>query len=106
MCLGVRRVIGFGNYEVIAKLNEAINEEFEITSKLTSTITDDGSNFFKAFKMFGSKEQLPQKTTDSTNLSSHHQPSQDPSQPSVPSSATSSRSGSNKVKSLYSLYTS
>ncbi|KAK4004205.1 hypothetical protein OUZ56_005947 [Daphnia magna] len=43
-CLAIRRVIGQCNYEVLAKLVEAIHEEFDITAKITATVTDSGSN--------------------------------------------------------------
>lgn len=60
-CLAVRRVVGTCNYEVIGKLLEAINEEFEITPKITCTITDNGSNFIKSFKVFGTKNDESQE---------------------------------------------
>lgn len=52
-CLAVRRVIGTSNYEVLAKLLESVNAEFGIINKLTAKITDNGSNFVKAFRVFG-----------------------------------------------------
>ena len=51
-CLAIRRVIGKCNYEVLAKLLESIHEEFDITTKVTATISDNGSNFVKAFRLF------------------------------------------------------
>lgn len=51
-CLAIRRVIGQCNYEVLAKLVEAIHEEFDITAKITATVTDSGSNVVKAFRLF------------------------------------------------------
>ncbi|KZR96249.1 Uncharacterized protein APZ42_009517, partial [Daphnia magna] len=71
-CLAVRRVVGTCNYEVIGKLLEAINEEFEITTKLTCTITDNGNNFIKSFKVFGTKndesqERAPIQSVDLIN---------------------------------------
>lgn len=56
-CLAVRRVIGTANYEVLAKLLESVNAEFGIINKLTATITDNGSNFVKAFRVFGTKPE-------------------------------------------------
>lgn len=72
-CLAVRRVIGTCNYEVIGKLLEAINEEFEITTKLTCTITDNESNFIKSFKMFGMKndESHERASRQSVDLSNY-----------------------------------
>ena len=53
-CLGVRRVVGQCDYDVIAKLLESVYEEFDILDKVTATITDNGSNFLKAFRLYGS----------------------------------------------------
>lgn len=52
-CLAVKRIRGKATYDVIAKLLEDIHDDFDITRKLTATITDNGSNFIKAFKVFG-----------------------------------------------------
>lgn len=41
---------------------EAIHDEFQLTSKLTATVTDSGSNFVKAFRLFG-KEIATSRTT-------------------------------------------
>ena len=53
VCLAVRRVIGKCDFEVIAKLLEGVYEEYDILQKLTATVTDNGSNFVKAFRLFG-----------------------------------------------------
>lgn len=52
-CLAVRRIRGSHTYDVLAKLLEEIHEEFNLNHKLTATITDSGSNFIKAFRVFG-----------------------------------------------------
>lgn len=59
-CLVVRRVVGKCDYDVIAKLPESVYEEFHILDKVKATITDNGSNFLKAFRLDGStsKHQL------------------------------------------------
>lgn len=52
-CLAVRRIVGKCDFEVIAKLLESVYEEFDLLRKLTATVTDNGSNFLKAFRLFG-----------------------------------------------------
>ena len=49
-CLGVRRVYGSHTNDVLARAMADMHAEFKITSKVNCTITDNGSNFFKAFK--------------------------------------------------------
>ena len=51
-CLAIRRVNGKCDYEFLAKLLEEIYEEFDISAKITATVTDNGSNFAKAFWLF------------------------------------------------------
>ena len=51
-CLAVRRVIGSHTHDVIAAAIDSVHKEFGIASKVNCTITDNGSNFLKAFKVF------------------------------------------------------
>ena len=54
--LACRRFKSPHAYKNIASLIEEINLQYEIgNKKITATITDNGSNFVKAFKMFGIK---------------------------------------------------
>ena len=53
-CLALRRVIGSHTFDVIAKIIDGIHREFGISSKVNVTLTDNGSNFLKAFRVFGS----------------------------------------------------
>ena len=54
-CLAVRRVIRNSSYNVLAQFLVEIYDEYEIARKLTVTITDNGSNFVKAFNCFRAK---------------------------------------------------
>lgn len=53
-CLGVRRIYGSHTHDVIAKAISDFHADFQISYKVNCTITDNGSNFLKAFKMFSS----------------------------------------------------
>jgi len=46
------RLIGCNTYNVLASRIESIHRHFEICPKVTATVTDNGSNFVKAFKVF------------------------------------------------------
>lgn len=50
--LGCYRFKGVHNFEVIADILEKIYEEYGLTDKIISTVTDNGSNFVKAFEEF------------------------------------------------------
>ncbi|KZS10024.1 Uncharacterized protein APZ42_025607 [Daphnia magna] len=66
-CLAVRRVIGSHTFDVIVKSIDSIHKEFGISSKVNCTITDNGSNFLKAFKILErhSKESAEKEATTS-----------------------------------------
>jgi hypothetical protein len=51
-CLGVRRIYGSHTHDVIAKAISDFPADFQISYKVNCRITDNGSNFLKAFKMF------------------------------------------------------
>ena len=51
------RVIGRHTYDVLAASIEEIHRKYRLSGKVTATVTDNGSNFVKAFETFAS--QLP-----------------------------------------------
>lgn len=69
-CLGVRRVYGSHTYGVLARAMADMHAEFKISSKVNCTITDNKSNFFKAFKMFPPKEKEGRPPRGSSNVDS------------------------------------
>ncbi len=73
-CLAIRRVIGKCDYEVLAKLLASNHEEFEVTKKVTATITDNGSNFVKAFRIYGASPDTQQtnKAVRNVHLGFYH----------------------------------
>jgi len=66
-CLGVRRIYGSHTYDVLAKAISEMHAEFKISKKVNLTITDNGSNFLKAFKMF--QEPIEQREAADEELS-------------------------------------
>ena len=54
------RLFGRNTYDALASKIESVYSQFELCGKVTTTITDNGSNFVKAFKTF---------SVDSTTLS-------------------------------------
>lgn len=63
--LACRRFKNSHTYERIAKLIQEIHLEFGLTPrKITATVTDNGSNFLKAFKTFGVDARVIVNTDD------------------------------------------
>ena len=57
------RLIGHNTYDVLAGKIDSIHRQFEICGKVTATITDNGSNFVKAFKTFA-VDPTPSSTSE------------------------------------------
>lgn len=53
VALACRRVTGRHTYEVVADALEDVHSKFNLRGKVTLTVTDSGSNFIKAFRLFG-----------------------------------------------------
>ncbi|KAH7955470.1 hypothetical protein HPB52_000920 [Rhipicephalus sanguineus] len=54
--LAFRRVIGHATYDKLAEVLSSVFAEYGIQGKVTSVVTDNGSNFVKAFRVFGESE--------------------------------------------------
>ena len=55
VCLSIRRIFGKHSYDLLARHLEEIHGEFGLQDKTCLTLTDSGSNFLKAFRLFGAK---------------------------------------------------
>ena len=54
--LACRRLTGKHDYLLLGKELCKVHDQFEITEKVIGTTTDNGSNFVKAFSVFGPSE--------------------------------------------------
>jgi len=50
--LACRRIMGSHSYDKLAEVIEQVLNEFNIQSKTTRLVTDNASNFAKAFRYF------------------------------------------------------
>jgi hypothetical protein len=67
--LASRRLKGSHTYEVLAEVLEGIHSEYGIIDKIVKTTTDNGSNFCKAFAMFGEDFNVENETAQTTSAS-------------------------------------
>lgn len=56
-CLAIRRIKGSHTYGVIAKAIHSNHVEFGISNKVNCVISDNGSNFVKAFTFYEKSNQ-------------------------------------------------
>ncbi len=63
--LACSRLKGHHTYDVLAGALNAVHAKYGIRDKVVTTVTDNGANFIKAFKMFG--EEHATLTTSNTN---------------------------------------
>lgn len=55
--IACRRFRGRRTYDAIAAEIEQIHSSFALCGKITATVTDNGSNFVKAFRMFQADDE-------------------------------------------------
>ncbi len=67
ICLAIRRLKGSITYNVLASSLESINSEFGIEDKIKVTVTDSGSNFLKAFRLFSTDDTASSETAQKDN---------------------------------------
>ena len=72
MVLACRWIIGSHTYNVLAEKMEYVLKEYRIQNKTTGAVTDSGSNFVKAFHLFGTPdaEVPPKKAEDDKDKTS------------------------------------
>lgn len=64
--MALRRVRGSHTFDVIAEYVESIHSQFGIRRKTVRTTTDSGSNFVKAFALFG-EQAVPEADDGSSD---------------------------------------
>ncbi|XP_025094494.1 uncharacterized protein LOC112564105 [Pomacea canaliculata] len=59
LCIGLQRVKGSHTHDVLATQLNSILREYKIQNKVVRIVTDNASNFVKAFRVFG-QDQSPE----------------------------------------------
>lgn len=67
--LACRRLTGKHDYQLLGKELCKVHDQFEITEKVIGTTTDNGSNFVKAFSVFGPSEDESEEFQEHVSLS-------------------------------------
>uniref|UniRef100_A0A8C1KYA6 BED-type domain-containing protein n=1 Tax=Cyprinus carpio TaxID=7962 RepID=A0A8C1KYA6_CYPCA len=62
--LACKRIKGRHKYDVIASEIEQVHSAFGLSFKITATVTDNGSNFLKAFRMYKPAEDTESDSED------------------------------------------
>lgn len=63
MGISCKRILGRHTYDILADAIESILEDYGIKNKTKMIVTDNGSNFTKAFRIFGAPDE-PEPTDD------------------------------------------
>jgi hypothetical protein len=58
-------IIGRHTFDILAEVIQSIIDDYDIESKQLSVVTDNGSNFVKAFRMFPPRDTGSEPDTDS-----------------------------------------
>nr|CAH0106989.1 unnamed protein product [Daphnia galeata] len=68
-CLGIRRIKERHTYDGLTTMIEDLHKEYEVVDKLRGATTDNGSNFFKAFRESGDASDVPSYEDDDSEQS-------------------------------------
>ena len=67
--LACRRLLGSHNYLLLGKEICKVHDQFNITEKVVATTTDNGSNFVKAFSVFGPSDDENEENAGTVSMS-------------------------------------
>ncbi|XP_040069164.1 uncharacterized protein LOC120842207 [Ixodes scapularis] len=65
--LACRRLVERATYDILAATISEVLEEYDLQTKVTRVITDNGSNFLKAFRIFGEKSSVGEEDEEIEN---------------------------------------